>query len=202
MPTARRRRDRHRVADRSSRLPLVVSTTGPPGDRHLCPGRCGRDCRGAARTRGTVDRGPRLGNRARLEPYAWPIPSLHARDMARLPLHGADWLLVGDAAGLVDPITREGIFFALQSAEFAASAGHRDRSTRADESRVTAAARSGQDSSSPSSSRCVMDAPEGRDSSGHGRLTGLLLERVTADARQSGRHALDLIAGCTSATAG
>ena len=32
--------------------------------------------------------------------------------------HG--WLLVGDAAGLVDPITREGIFFALQSGAFAA----------------------------------------------------------------------------------
>src|SRR5262249_8086432 len=30
--------------------------------------------------------------------------------------------LVGDAAGLVDPITREGIFFALQSADFAADA--------------------------------------------------------------------------------
>ena len=31
-------------------------------------------------------------------------------------------MLVGDAAGLVDPITREGIFFALQSADFAAGA--------------------------------------------------------------------------------
>jgi flavin-dependent dehydrogenase len=31
-------------------------------------------------------------------------------------------MLLGDAAGLVDPITREGIFFALQSAELAADA--------------------------------------------------------------------------------
>ena len=31
-------------------------------------------------------------------------------------------MLVGDAAGLVDPITREGIFFALQSATMAADA--------------------------------------------------------------------------------
>jgi flavin-dependent dehydrogenase len=30
--------------------------------------------------------------------------------------------LVGDAAGLVDPVTREGIYFALQSAQFAADA--------------------------------------------------------------------------------
>ncbi|MGE3511798.1 MAG: NAD(P)/FAD-dependent oxidoreductase, partial [Vicinamibacterales bacterium] len=32
------------------------------------------------------------------------------------------WFLDGDAAGLVDPITREGIFFALRSAEIAATA--------------------------------------------------------------------------------
>ncbi len=31
-------------------------------------------------------------------------------------------MLVGDAAGLVDPLTREGIFFALKSAELAALA--------------------------------------------------------------------------------
>ena len=35
---------------------------------------------------------------------------------------GAAWMLVGDAAGLVDPITREGIFFALRSADAAADA--------------------------------------------------------------------------------
>jgi flavin-dependent dehydrogenase len=35
---------------------------------------------------------------------------------------GPRWLLAGDAAGLVDPITREGIFFALQSAALAADA--------------------------------------------------------------------------------
>jgi flavin-dependent dehydrogenase len=28
---------------------------------------------------------------------------------------GGGWLLVGDAAGLVDPITREGIYFAIRS---------------------------------------------------------------------------------------
>jgi flavin-dependent dehydrogenase len=35
---------------------------------------------------------------------------------------GPRWCLVGDAAGLVDPITREGIFFALASAGWAAEA--------------------------------------------------------------------------------
>jgi geranylgeranyl reductase family protein len=59
---------------------------------------------------------------ARLEQYSWPIPSLAAGDFHHLPLGGDGWLTIGDAAGLVDPITREGIFFALQSALFAADA--------------------------------------------------------------------------------
>ena len=59
---------------------------------------------------------------ARLEPYSWPIPSLPSADFARTTLGGEGWLTVGDAAGLVDPITREGIFFAMQSGLFAAEA--------------------------------------------------------------------------------
>src|SRR5205085_2784714 len=35
---------------------------------------------------------------------------------------GHGWMLLGDAAGLVDPITREGIYFALRSGELAAIA--------------------------------------------------------------------------------
>jgi len=37
-----------------------------------------------------------------------------------MPLAGARWALVGDAAGLVDPITREGIYFALRSGDMLA----------------------------------------------------------------------------------
>jgi flavin-dependent dehydrogenase len=59
---------------------------------------------------------------ARLEPYSWPIPSLNRRDLGGPVLAGARWCLVGDAAGLVDPITREGIYFALVSAAWAAEA--------------------------------------------------------------------------------
>jgi flavin-dependent dehydrogenase len=58
----------------------------------------------------------------RLEPYSWPIPSLTVADLRSLAIAGDGWCLVGDAAGLVDPITREGIFFALRSAEAAAAA--------------------------------------------------------------------------------
>jgi geranylgeranyl reductase family protein len=63
-----------------------------------------------------------IGCDAALEPYAWPIPSLASDDFGSLDIAGPGWLTVGDAAGLVDPITREGIFFALQSAVAAADA--------------------------------------------------------------------------------
>jgi geranylgeranyl reductase family protein len=54
-------------------------------------------------------------------PYAWPIPSLSEGALAREPYAGRGWMLLGDAAGLVDPITREGIYFALRSADAAAA---------------------------------------------------------------------------------
>ncbi|HZR23445.1 MAG TPA: NAD(P)/FAD-dependent oxidoreductase [Vicinamibacterales bacterium] len=64
----------------------------------------------------------RVAHGATLVPYSWPIPSLSRDDLASLPLSGDRWMLIGDAAGLVDPITREGIFFAMQSAAAAAAA--------------------------------------------------------------------------------
>ena len=54
------------------------------------------------------------------ERYGWAIPSLRERTLERERPAGRGWLLLGDAAGLVDPITREGIFFALRSADAAA----------------------------------------------------------------------------------
>jgi geranylgeranyl reductase family protein len=59
---------------------------------------------------------------ATLQPYSWPIPSLGSPSLEALTIAGDRWLTLGDAAGLVDPITREGIYFALQSAVFAAAA--------------------------------------------------------------------------------
>ena len=57
-----------------------------------------------------------------LEAYSWPIPSLSAKSFGSLTTSGPGWCLAGDAAGLVDPITREGIYFALLSGEWAARA--------------------------------------------------------------------------------
>ena len=108
------RRDRHRADRRSARLHLVVSAARPSGDRHLRAGRRGhhgRDACAREPLRGSAT--TRIAEGARLEPYSWPIPSLGARSLAALELAGPRWCIVGDAAGLVDPITREGIFFAL-----------------------------------------------------------------------------------------
>ena len=59
---------------------------------------------------------------ARLEAYSWPIPSLGQRSLEGLELAGSRWCLIGDAAGLVDPITREGISFAMISGQRIAEA--------------------------------------------------------------------------------
>ena len=56
-----------------------------------------------------------------LERYSWPIPSLREATARRQVPAGPGWMLLGDAAGMVDPITREGIFFALLSADVAAT---------------------------------------------------------------------------------
>jgi flavin-dependent dehydrogenase len=53
-------------------------------------------------------------------PYSWPIPSLPVDAWADGVPVGPRWLLTGDAAGLVDPLTREGIYYALRSGELAA----------------------------------------------------------------------------------
>ena len=56
----------------------------------------------------------------RLAKYSWPIPSLSVRALDREQPSGPRWLLLGDAGGMVDPITREGIYFALASGDAAA----------------------------------------------------------------------------------
>jgi flavin-dependent dehydrogenase len=63
------------------------------------------------------------------EPYAARVPQLSTTKWRSRSVSGKDWALVGDAAGFVDPITDEGIYFALRSAELFAVAfleGHLD----------------------------------------------------------------------------
>jgi flavin-dependent dehydrogenase len=63
------------------------------------------------------------GGRADHPAYGHPIPLLRGEDHRRPErFGGARWALCGDAAGLVDPITGEGIHYALRSGELAARA--------------------------------------------------------------------------------
>jgi flavin-dependent dehydrogenase len=97
-----------------------------PRPGHLAVGTCAQaDETSAADMHAVTDRwlegyAPAAGRPRRR--YAWPIPSLAARDLDAEQPSGDGWMLLGDAAGLVDPITREGIFFALRSGMLAASA--------------------------------------------------------------------------------
>jgi geranylgeranyl reductase family protein len=63
-----------------------------------------------------------IADGATLEWYSWPIPSLRVEDFAHERPAVGRWMLLGDAGGLVDPLTREGIFFALRSAQLAVDA--------------------------------------------------------------------------------
>ena len=118
----------------TSREIVIEFIADPPGyiwsfprPTHLAIGICAQADRGAtasALRRAAAQWIQRTGiaEGARMEPYSWPIPSLPATDLEALTPSGPGWYLVGDAAGLVDPITREGIYFALLSGEWAADA--------------------------------------------------------------------------------
>jgi flavin-dependent dehydrogenase len=58
----------------------------------------------------------------RMEYYGAKAPMLAHGSWERLTAAGPGWALVGDAAGFVDPITGEGIYFAMRSGELLASA--------------------------------------------------------------------------------
>jgi geranylgeranyl reductase family protein len=54
--------------------------------------------------------------------YSHVLPSLETRGWKKNRLAGEGWMAVGDAAGLVDPITGEGLYYAIRSADLAARA--------------------------------------------------------------------------------
>ena len=65
-----------------------------------------------------ADLGPQAMEQA--EFYSAPVPCLRPQSWKKNVISGERWALVGDAAGLVDPITGEGIYFAFRSAELLA----------------------------------------------------------------------------------
>src|SRR5256885_12834146 len=54
--------------------------------------------------------------------YSHLLPSLETAAWKKNRVSGEGWLAVGDAAGLVDPITGEGLYYAIRSADLAAKA--------------------------------------------------------------------------------
>ena len=54
--------------------------------------------------------------------YSHVLPSLNATSWRKNRVTGDGWLAVGDAAGLVDPITGEGLYYAIRSADLAVRA--------------------------------------------------------------------------------
>jgi geranylgeranyl reductase family protein len=65
--------------------------------------------------------------RTTAERYAARIPGLSATTWDSRTVCGENWALLGDAAGFADPVTGEGIYYALRSAElFAEAVARRD----------------------------------------------------------------------------
>ena len=54
--------------------------------------------------------------------YSHILPSFRAQTFETLEVSGEGWSMIGDSAGLVDPITGEGLYYALRSAELCAHA--------------------------------------------------------------------------------
>lgn len=54
--------------------------------------------------------------------YGHMIPALEKPSFFRNRLCGPGWIAVGDAAGLVDPVTGEGLYYAIRSGDLAAEA--------------------------------------------------------------------------------
>jgi geranylgeranyl reductase family protein len=128
----------HGVTSREILLELVDDPPGYlwsfPRPTHLAVGICAQADAGVSSTAlraraASWIRDLNLADQATLEPYSWPIPSLTPRSFESLSVCGPGWFLVGDAAGLVDPVTREGIYFALRSGEWAARAASSNRAT-------------------------------------------------------------------------
>ncbi len=54
--------------------------------------------------------------------YSHILPSFRLETFESLEVCGNGWAMIGDSAGLVDPITGEGLYYALKSAELCANA--------------------------------------------------------------------------------
>jgi len=54
--------------------------------------------------------------------YSHILPSMRAGSLGEIAVQGDGWAMVGDAAGFVDPITGEGLYYAMRSSELLSDA--------------------------------------------------------------------------------
>src|SRR5580765_2460531 len=54
--------------------------------------------------------------------YSHILPAFRTQTFNEMEVCGDGWMMIGDSAGLVDPITGEGLYYALRSAELCAEA--------------------------------------------------------------------------------
>jgi geranylgeranyl reductase family protein len=87
---------------------------------HLSVGICGKG-ESAQCLRSRLERymDERAMSRANATFYGHMLPSLELRGWRNNRLSGDGWIAVGDAGGLVDPITGEGLYYAIRSGDLA-----------------------------------------------------------------------------------
>jgi geranylgeranyl reductase family protein len=96
-----------------------------PRRDHFSAGICGRmDGKNTADLRRLLEATlPRLGlSFAGAKFYAHVLPSLRPESLRNPAVSGEGWSMIGDAAGFVDPITGEGLYYAMRSAELISQA--------------------------------------------------------------------------------
>jgi geranylgeranyl diphosphate/geranylgeranyl-bacteriochlorophyllide a reductase len=94
-----------------------------PRSNHLSVGICGKvgDAKMPELRRNLSGFMQRHGYSSESAPvFSHLLPSLEAESWAAMRLEGDGWALAGDAAGLTDPVTGEGLYFALRSGELLA----------------------------------------------------------------------------------
>ena len=94
-----------------------------PRSNHLSVGICGKvgDAKMPDLRRNLSGFMQRHGYSAESAPvFSHLLPSLEVESWAGMRLEGDGWALAGDAAGLTDPVTGEGLYFALRSGELLA----------------------------------------------------------------------------------
>ena len=89
---------------------------------HLSVGICGKEPAASLRARLERYMEERGISKSGASYYGHVLPSLETDSWKKNRIAGDGWMAVGDAAGLVDPITGEGLYYALRSGDLAAQA--------------------------------------------------------------------------------